>query len=332
MAFEWVPKDVRVLTAGAIAGALSRTSVSPLERLKIEFQVQDVLYKDKSSAHRTEQSIIRGLKQIYAREGIVGMFKGNGANVLRILPYSSTQFLVFEKLQAAILARRAADGKKTLNPLERLVAGGIGGMCSVAVSYPLDFVRGRLTTQGAGTKRQYKSITDACVTIAREEGVATLYKGVSVSIVGIFPYIGTNFAVYGTLKEHVAQFLQLQPSALPWWATLLIGGTAGASAQTVAYPFDLLRRRIQVEGFGGDSGSAANLSAAEKAAADAAASEASLANKSMVRAFAHIVRTEGVPALYKGLLPNYLKVFPTMAVNFWVYEQCKSFLGLSTNK
>ncbi|CAE7604865.1 ADNT1, partial [Symbiodinium sp. KB8] len=164
------------------------------------------------------------------------------------------------------------------------------------------------------------------------EGVATLYKGVSVSIVGIFPYIGTNFAVYGTLKEHVAQFLQLQPSALPWWATLLIGGTAGASAQTVAYPFDLLRRRIQVEGFGGDSGSAANLSAAEKAAADAAASEASLANKSMVRAFAHIVRTEGVPALYKGLLPNYLKVFPTMAVNFWVYEQCKSFLGLSTNK
>ena len=63
----------------------------PLERLKIEFQVQDVLYKDKSSAHRTEHSIIRGLKQIYAREGIVGMFKGNGANVLRILPYSSTQ-------------------------------------------------------------------------------------------------------------------------------------------------------------------------------------------------------------------------------------------------
>lgn len=76
---------MRALSARALR------SCRPLERLKIEFQVQDVLYKDKASAHRTEQSIIRGLKQIYAREGIIGMFKGNGANVLRILPYSSTQ-------------------------------------------------------------------------------------------------------------------------------------------------------------------------------------------------------------------------------------------------
>lgn len=230
------------------------------------------------------------------------------------VPSTAAQFLVFEKLKTELLSRRAPGGKATLNPFERLMCGGIGGMCSVVVSYPLDFVRGRLTTQGAGTRRQYKGIVDAVRSIAKEEGVGTLYKGVGVSVVGIFPYIGTNFAVYGTLKEEVSERMALAPADLPWWSTLLIGGTAGACAQTVAYPFDLLRRRIQVEGFG--SGQAAGGGAE------------SLGGMPMHRAFVHVARTEGVRALYKGLVPNYIKVFPTMAVNFWVYEKCKQTLGL----
>lgn len=198
-------------------------------------------------------------------------------------------------------------------------------MASVAVSYPLDFVRGRLTTQGAGTKTQYDGIWDAMKTITRQEGPFALYKGVDVSLVGIFPYIGTNFMVYGTLKEEVARRLDTRVADMPWWATLLAGGTAGACAQTVAYPFDLLRRRVQVEGFGA-------VSEANQAAADAEAAgkppKQLLGQMRMDRAFAHIVRSEGFGALYKGLIPNYLKVFPTMAVHFWVYEQCKRVFGL----
>jgi solute carrier family 25 (mitochondrial phosphate transporter), member 23/24/25/41 len=208
-------------------------------------------------------------------------------------------------------------GGKSMTPFERLISGGIAGMVSVAVSYPWDFVRGRLTTQGEGTIRQYKGIMDAFRTIAKEEGVATLYRGVGVSVVGIFPYMGTNFAVYGTMREKAAASLGVTEPNLPGWVTFLIGGIAGASAQTVAYPFDLLRRQIQVEGFGTTS-------------TPAEANAPRLANMSIPRAFAHIVKTEGsVTALYRGLVPNYLKVFPTMAVNFWVYEQCKKFFAIA---
>ena len=72
--------------AGGVAGALSRTLVSPLERLKILFQVQ--------SAGRNEYklSVPQGLKKMWREEGWRGFMRGNGSNCIRIVPYSAVQF------------------------------------------------------------------------------------------------------------------------------------------------------------------------------------------------------------------------------------------------
>ena len=72
--------------AGGVAGAVSRTVVSPLERLKILFQVQ--------SAGRNEYqgSVMKGLSKIWREEGFKGMMRGNGTNCIRIVPYSAVQF------------------------------------------------------------------------------------------------------------------------------------------------------------------------------------------------------------------------------------------------
>ena len=72
--------------AGGVAGAVSRTVVSPLERLKILFQVQ-------SSGHKEYKgSVWKGLVKIWQEEGFKGMMRGNGVNCLRIIPYSAVQF------------------------------------------------------------------------------------------------------------------------------------------------------------------------------------------------------------------------------------------------
>ena len=72
--------------AGGVAGAISRTVVSPLERLKILFQVQ-------SSGHTEYKgSVWKGLTKIWQEEGFQGMMRGNGINCLRIVPYSAVQF------------------------------------------------------------------------------------------------------------------------------------------------------------------------------------------------------------------------------------------------
>lgn len=72
--------------AGGVAGAVSRTVVSPLERLKILFQIQ--------SAGRTEYKLPvgSGLMKMWRDEGWRGFMRGNGANCIRIIPYSAVQF------------------------------------------------------------------------------------------------------------------------------------------------------------------------------------------------------------------------------------------------
>ena len=81
---------VKNLAAGGIAGAVSRTIVSPLERLKILYQVS---LKDNPTP------IIKSLANIYKHEGFLGYFKGNGTNIIRIIPYSAAQFAAYEQVK-----------------------------------------------------------------------------------------------------------------------------------------------------------------------------------------------------------------------------------------
>ena len=72
--------------AGGIAGAVSRTVVSPLERLKILFQIQSV------GREEYKMSVGRGLMKMWKDEGWRGLMRGNGTNCIRIVPYSAVQF------------------------------------------------------------------------------------------------------------------------------------------------------------------------------------------------------------------------------------------------
>jgi len=72
--------------AGGVAGAVSRTVVSPLERLKILLQVQNV------GREEYKMSISKALGKMWREEGWRGMMAGNGTNCIRIVPYSAVQF------------------------------------------------------------------------------------------------------------------------------------------------------------------------------------------------------------------------------------------------
>lgn len=72
--------------AGGIAGAVSRTLVSPLERLKILLQVQG------TTRSEYKLSIPSALAKMWREEGLKGFMRGNGSNCIRIVPYSAVQF------------------------------------------------------------------------------------------------------------------------------------------------------------------------------------------------------------------------------------------------
>ena len=72
--------------AGGVAGAVSRTVVSPLERLKILFQIQS------HGRNEYKMSVGKGLAKMWREEGWKGFMRGNGTNCVRIVPYSAVQF------------------------------------------------------------------------------------------------------------------------------------------------------------------------------------------------------------------------------------------------
>ncbi|KAK7366692.1 hypothetical protein VNO80_08689 [Phaseolus coccineus] len=303
------------LVAGGVAGGVSRSAVAPLERLKILLQVQNcqnIKYNGTS----------QGLKYIWKTEGFRGLFKGNGTNCARIVPNSAVKFFSYEQALKGILwfyQQQPGNEEAQLTPILRLGAGACAGIIAMSATYPMDMVRGRLTVQTEASPRQYRGIYHALSTVFREEGPRALYKGWLPSVIGVIPYVGLNFAVYESLKDWLIRskpFGLAQDSELSVTTRLACGAAAGTVGQTVAYPLDVIRRRMQMVGW--------------KDAAPVVAGEGKsiMEYSGMVDAFRKTVHHEGFGALYKGLVPNSVKVVPSIAIAFVSYEMVKDILGV----
>ncbi|XP_068309351.1 mitochondrial adenine nucleotide transporter ADNT1-like isoform X3 [Pyrus communis] len=326
------------LVAGGVAGGVSRTAVAPLERLKILLQVQN--------PHSIKYNgTIQGLKYIWRTEGFRGLFKGNGTNCARIVPNSAVKFFSYDEAskyaspcpsspeppQFFIMCtdlgilwfyrQQTGNEDAQLTPLLRLGAGACAGIIAMSATYPMDMVRGRLTVQTDMSPQQYRGIYHALTTVFREEGPRALYRGWLPSVIGVVPYVGLNFAVYESLKDWLIKsrpFGLVQDSELSVTTRLACGAAAGTVGQTVAYPLDVIRRRMQMVGW---------KDAALVVVGDGK-SRASLEYTGMVDAFRKTVRHEGFGALYKGLVPNSVKVVPSIAIAFVTYEVVKDVLGV----
>ncbi|KAK3342871.1 mitochondrial carrier domain-containing protein [Neurospora tetraspora] len=290
---------VAAFCAGGVAGAVSRTVVSPLERLKILYQIQS------NGREAYKLSVGKALAKMWREEGWRGFMAGNGTNCIRIVPYSAVQFGSYNFYKRNIFERHPGD---SLTPLSRLTCGGLAGITSVTFTYPLDIVRTRLSIQTASfaelgeRSRKMPGMWETLVKMYRTEGgFPALYRGIVPTVAGVAPYVGLNFMVY----EHVRQYLTLDgeqnPSAV---RKLLAGAISGAVAQTCTYPFDVLRRRFQINTMSGMG----------------------YQYKGIFDAVRVIVTEEGVRGLYKGIVPNLLKVAPSMASSWLSYEVCRDFL------
>jgi len=227
----------------------------------------------------------------------LGYFKGNGTNVVRIFPYSAVQFASYEWFAQLLLP----EGTNDLTPLLRLTAGALAGLTSVIITYPLDLVRTRLSVQ-TSNELKYKGIKDAFTLIYKQEGVLALYKGTNATLMGVAPYVGLNFMVYETLKAFLKTNVQSDPSTIQ---LLSCGGISGAMSQTITYPLDVMRRKMQMQGFSSNHP----------------------IYSSTLDCVKSIWKSRGVLGFYQGLVPNYLKVIPSISITFVVYENVKKWVG-----
>ncbi|RWA11071.1 hypothetical protein EKO27_g4035 [Xylaria grammica] len=238
---------VAAFCAGGVAGAVSRTVVSPLERLKILLQVQ-------SAGHNEYKlSVGKALGKMWKEEGWRGFMRGNGTNCIRIVPYSAVQFGSYNLYRRQFFEREPGT---IMSPIERLFCGGIAGVTSVFFTYPLDIVRTRLSIQTASfaalgevPKDKLPGMWSTMMSMYKSEGgFAALYRGIIPTVAGVAPYVGLNFMTYEFVRKYLTPEGDQNPSAA---RKLLAGAVSGAVAQTCTYPFDVLRRRFQINTMSG---------------------------------------------------------------------------------
>lgn len=296
---------IRSFVAGGVAGCCAKTTIAPLDRVKILLQAQNPHYK--------HLGVFATLRAVPKKEGFLGLYKGNGAMMVRIFPYGAIQFMAFDTYRK-FLSKRLGISRH----IHRLMAGSMAGMTAVICTYPLDVVRARLAFQVKGEHR-YTGIINAFQTIyLKEGGVLGFYRGLTPTLIGMAPYAGFSFFTFGTLKslglkhfpDKVARPSSDNPNVLVLkpQVNLLCGGVAGAIAQTISYPLDVARRRMQLGSVLPDSDKCVSLT----------------------KTIRYVYTTYGIKkGLYRGLSLNYIRCIPSQAVAFTVYEFMKQVLHLN---
>ncbi|XP_003692428.1 graves disease carrier protein homolog [Apis florea] len=298
---------LKSLIAGGVAGMCSKTTVAPLDRIKILLQAHNKYYK--------HLGVLSGLKEVIQRERFFALYKGNFAQMIRIFPYAATQFTTFELYKKYL---GGLFGKHT--HIDKFLAGSAAGVTAVTLTYPLDIIRARLAFQVAG-EHIYIGIVHAGITIFKNEGgIRALYRGFWPTIFGMIPYAGFSFYSFEKLKYFCMKYASnyfcencdrnTGGLVLTIPARLLCGGIAGAVAQSFSYPLDVTRRHMQL---------GMMHHANHKY------------SSSMLQTIKMIYKENGIiKGLYRGMSINYLRAIPMVSVSFTTYEIMKQILQLDT--
>ncbi|XP_011003898.1 PREDICTED: mitochondrial substrate carrier family protein P-like [Populus euphratica] len=297
---EAMPVFAKELVAGGVAGGFAKTVVAPLERVKILFQTRRDEFKS--------VGLFGSFKKISHTEGIMGFYRGNGASVARIVPYAALHYMTYEQYRRWIILSFPDNGR---GPVLDLVAGSFAGGTAVLLTYPLDLVRTKLAYQIVssskgningviGMELVYKGIRDCFSKTLKESGLRGLYRGVAPSLYGIFPYAGLKFYFYEEMKRHVPEEHKKDIVV-----KMVCGSVAGLLGQTFTYPLDVVRRQMQVQ----------RLSVSNNAEL-----------KGTMETLIMIMQKQGWKQLFSGLSINYLKVVPSVAIGFTVYDIMKASL------
>ncbi|CAK0882428.1 unnamed protein product [Prorocentrum cordatum] len=293
-----------LLAAGAGAGVVSKTATAPLDRIRILFQV------DRRRAFTLTGFVLKGAR-IVRTEGVLGLWRGNLAVVLRAMPYAGLQFASFNQYYALLLPLPVFNSQEKA---ARFCAGAAAGATATVLTYPLDFLRAQMAVSASSLSMRevHSSYVVAAQEIVRDEGFSALYTGIRPTLLGIVPNAGMSFMVFETLKPWIqTEVLGLRSeSDMPMSWRFLAGGCAGFLAQSASYPLNVVRRRMQVQGLMEIEGMAQPR------------------YSSVGQALLTILRTEGlVRGLYKGGSLTLVKGPLSTATGFAANDYLKSLLA-----
>jgi solute carrier family 25 (adenine nucleotide translocator) protein 4/5/6/31 len=267
--------------AGGVSGAISKTITAPIERVKLVIQTQDANPRIKSGEVPRYTGIGNCFSRILSEQGMAAFWRGNGVNIIRYFPTQAFN-LAFKDSIKSMFPRYNKNTETAKFALIQVLSGGMAGAAALTIVYPLDYARTRLASDVGVGKRQFNGLADCLAKTAKGPGgVLSLYNGFGPSVAGIFAYRGAQFGLYDTLIAFNPMAKEVGFVAI--CSKFVVAQIAVSVSGLVAYPFDTVRRRLQME--------------SEKPMADRM-------YKGTLDCGQKILKTEGMSGMYKGALAN----------------------------
>ena len=235
----------RDMLVGGSAAVFAKTTIAPIERVKLLLQLQAT--STQIPSHRQYKGIIDCLRRIPREQGILSFWRGNLTNVYRYFCTQSLNF-AFKDAYRAYFTRKITPSESQRKQFwkvfaSNLASGGAAGVTSMCITYPLDFARTRLSADvGSGQSRQFRGLIHCIRYVAARDGVTSLYRGLLLSIPNVIVYRSIYFGTFDTAKLFVSDSL---PS--PIIITFLLAQTCTTAAGLVGYPLDTVRRRMVMQ-------------------------------------------------------------------------------------
>jgi solute carrier family 25 (adenine nucleotide translocator) protein 4/5/6/31 len=268
------------LLVGGISGAVAKTIMAPIERVKILMQTQDSNPKILSGEEKRYSSLVDCFKRVNSEQGMKAFWRGNLVNCLRYAPQQGSA-LAFNDAIRSVTPKYDPIQEVFKATAASLASGGLAGAAANTICYPFDFARTRLASDVGSGKKMFDGIADCIVKTVKSQGITGLYRGWAVTCAGAFVYRGGQLGLF-------SQIMAMNPYKDDKTAFGLVltfcAATAGRTAvMPFNYPFDTVRRRLMLE--------------SEKPVA-------SRLYSSGVDCFFKVLKSEGFVGMYKGMVPE----------------------------
>ncbi|KAI8912676.1 mitochondrial carrier domain-containing protein [Gorgonomyces haynaldii] len=293
--------------SGCVAGVCSRLVIAPFDVIKIRLQLQpDSRFLFQQKQEWEYRSLIQSGRTIVQKEGIAGLWKGNASATILYFTYGGAQFACFHELES--LSKKRKVFQWIPQSTHTFINGALAGGFATVLTYPFDLLRTRFAVQG--NEKIYNGMYSAIVSIYTKEGLRGFYRGLMPTLVQILPLMGLVFESHRYFRSLTRPISEKYPS-FRGWDNFICGGLSGAFSKAAIMPFDVVRKRLQVQGPVRKSIVVSNVPS----------------HTGMLQTALKIVKNEGILGLYKGVLPSILKSGPSTAVTFFVVDQCRQYFA-----
>ncbi|KAI5178825.1 solute carrier family 25 member 48 isoform X3 [Manis pentadactyla] len=190
-----------LLLASMVAGVVSVGLGAPMDLIKIRLQMQtqpfraaNLSLKPRVATHGEQpayQGPVHCIATIVRTDGLVGLYRGTSAMLLRDVPGYCLYFIPYVFLSEWITQEACAGP----SPCAVWLAGGMAGAISWGTATPMDVVKSRLQADGVHLNK-YKGVLDCIYQSYQNEGLKVFFRGITVNAVRGFPMSAAMFLGY----------------------------------------------------------------------------------------------------------------------------------------